>query len=81
MAAKFFSAMKTFETLATVLVNCSSLKPSRPIQFLDLINGVADMTPIQSLMWNLSKHNIIILCSKPVHHFSIQLLNYVRRGY
>ena len=57
---KLVSIMETFEALPTDLVDCSSPKPSpSPIQYVDLINGMVDLTPIQRLMWNISKHNLI----------------------
>ena len=72
MFIKLVSILETFETLPTDLVDCSSLKPSpSPIQFVDLLNGVVDLTPIQRLMWNICRHNLINYCSKPVHQFFV----------
>ena len=61
MFSKLVSILETFETLPTDLVDCSSLAPSpSPIQIVDLLSGVVDLTPIQRLMWNISRCNMII---------------------
>lgn len=76
--------METFETLATDLVDCSSLKPSpSPIQVVDLLNGMVDLTPVQRLLWNISRCNMITVANlfTIFSYIFIQLLHYVMRGY